>query len=73
MNQTLRIIGGFGALISGAIITIPLPEFGVPLVLLGTRLLGDRYKWAKNLNKKVDVGWAKTKVWFKKIFCRRNK
>lgn len=72
MKQTLRLIGGFGALISGALIAIPLPEFGVPLVLLGTRLLGDRYKWAKNLNEKVDVGWVKSKVWFKKLFRRRH-
>lgn len=71
MKQTLRLIGGFGALFSGVLIAIPLPEFGFPLILLGTRLLGDRYKWAKNLNEKVDAGWANTKVWFKKVFNRR--
>lgn len=70
MKPFLRLVGGFGALIVGALITLPLPEFGVPLLLLGSRLLGDRYKWARTLNAKVDVGWAKTKAWFKKTFRR---
>jgi hypothetical protein len=70
MNQILRLVGGFIALIIGALIAIPLPEFGVPLVLLGTRLLGDKYKWARILNQKVDLGWARLKAWFKKIFRR---
>jgi hypothetical protein len=70
MNQILRLVGGFVALIIGALIAIPLPEFGVPLVLLGTRLLGDKYKWARILNQKVDLGWARLKAWFKKIFRR---
>lgn len=70
MKKILRLVGGFGALIFGAIITLPLPEFGVPLLLLGTRLLGDRYTWAKTLNKKVDVGWIKAKAWLNKIFRR---
>lgn len=70
MKQALRLAGGFGALVAGALIALPLPEFGIPLVLLGTRLLGDRYRWAKVLNSKVDSGWAKTKTWFKKTFRR---
>jgi hypothetical protein len=70
MNQILRLVGGFVALIIGALIAIPLPEFGVPLVLLGTRLLGDKYKWARILNHEVDLGWARVKAWFKKIFRR---
>ena len=70
MKQALRLIGGFGALISGALVALPLPEFGVPLLLLGTRLLGDRYMWAKSLNGKVDAAWAGSKAWFKKVFRR---
>ena len=70
MKRILRLIGGFSALVLGALITIPLPEFGIPLVLLGTRLLGDRYKWARVVNQKVDSGWAKTKAWLKKVFRR---
>jgi hypothetical protein len=70
MNQILRLCGGFLALIVGVVITIPLPEFGVPLVLLGTRMLGDKYKWARIVNQRVDVGWARTKAWLKKVFRR---
>lgn len=70
MKQIVRLVGGFSALVFGAIITLPLPEFGVPLVLLGTRLLGDRYRWAHILNQKVDSGWMKTKAWFKNVFRR---
>ena len=70
MKRFLRLAGGFAALIVGALITLPLPEFGLPLVLVGTRLLGDRYQWAKTLNSKVDVGWAKIKAWLKKEFRR---
>ena len=70
MNRIFRLVGGFVALIVGAIITLPLPEFGIPMVLLGTRLLGDRYRWARVLNQKVDAVWIKTKNWFKKVFGR---
>jgi hypothetical protein len=70
MNRLLRLCGGFLALIVGVVITIPLPEFGVPLVLLGTRLLGDKYEWARIVNQRVDVGWARTKAWLKKVFRR---
>ena len=69
-RKLLRLVGGFGALVAGALIALPLPEFGIPLVRLGTRLLGDRYKWAKILNSKVDIGWAKAKAWLRKIFRR---
>jgi hypothetical protein len=55
MHQILRLCGGFLALIVGVVIAIPLPEFGVPLVLLGTRLLGDKYTWARIVNQRVDV------------------
>jgi hypothetical protein len=70
MRQILRIAGGFVALIVGAIFTLPLPELGVPLLLLGTRLLGDRYKWARTLNAKIDAGWAKAKARLNKFFGR---
>ena len=70
VKQNLRLVGGFCTLILGAVITVPLPEFGIPLILLGTRLLGDRYQWARTLNAKVDIGWAKVKAWLKKVFRR---
>jgi hypothetical protein len=70
MKQNLRLIGGFVLLIVGTPLALLLPEFGVPLVLLGTRLLGVRYKWAKAVNSRVDKGWAKIKAWFKRVFHR---
>lgn len=70
MKPYLRLVGGFGALIIGALITLPLPEFGVPLLLVGSRLLGDRYKWAQRLNSRVDAGWVKVKAWVKRTFRR---
>jgi hypothetical protein len=70
MKSILRLVAGFSALAAGVIITLPLPEFGIPMILLGTRLLGDRYKWAKTLNSKVDTGWVKVKAKLKKAFRR---
>ena len=55
-------------MISGALIAILLPEVGVPLMLIGTRLLGNRYAWAKKLNAKVDSGWLRVKTRIKRIF-----
>ena len=66
-KQTLKLIGGFCLLIPGFLLTLFLmPEFGVPLALLGTRILGDRYGWAKSLNARIDRTWAKVKARFKK-------
>jgi hypothetical protein len=62
-----RIVGGFSLLIPGFLTLIVLPEVGVPLALLGTRLLGDRFKWAKSLNGRIDRGWAKMKLRLKKF------
>ena len=70
MKQTLRLIAGFATLILGILFAIPVPEFGIPLILLGTRLLGDRYKWAQRLNSRVDAGWVKVRAWVKKTFRR---
>jgi hypothetical protein len=61
-----RTIGGFCLLIPGFLTLIVLPEVGVPLTLLGTRILGDRFKWATALNNRIDKGWAKVKLWLKK-------
>jgi hypothetical protein len=63
MKQTLRVIAGFALLIPGLPLAVLLPEIGVPLLLFGTRLLGDRFKWAQALNARVDSTWAKVKAW----------
>jgi hypothetical protein len=66
MKQTLRVIAGFALFIPGLPLAVLLPEIGVPLVLLGTRLLGDRFEWARAVNHSVDRTWAKFKSWLKK-------
>lgn len=68
MKKLSRLIGGFASLIVGVPLLLVLPEVGVPLVLVGTRLLGDRYKWANALNVKVDAGWVRVKAWLKRTF-----
>lgn len=67
MKQTLRLIAGFALLILGLPLAVLLPEFGVPLLLIGTRLLGDKFKWARALNARVDSTWVKVKAWFKRF------
>ncbi len=48
-----------------------LPEIGAPLVLMGTRLLGDRFKWAREVNHRVDRTWAKVKSWLNKMKIKK--
>ena len=57
LRRCLRICGGFLALISGAILALPLvPGPGIPLILLGLVLLSDHFVWAKRA-----LTWAKQK------------
>ena len=70
MAQLVRLIGAFVILVAGVLVTLPLPEFGIPLILLATRILGDRFAWARVVNAKVDAGWAKIKAWLRKVFRR---
>ena len=67
MKQSLRLIAGFALLIPGLPLAVLLPEIGVPLLLIGTRLLGDRFKWARAMNVRVDQTWAKLKAWLKRF------
>ncbi len=54
----------------GILITPLLPEFGIPIILLSTRFLQERYEWARRLNVWVDAKYKAAKAWFRK---RRNK
>jgi hypothetical protein len=49
------------------LITPILPEFGVPIILLSTRFLQEKYLWAKKLNIWVDAKFAAAKAWFRKF------
>lgn len=62
-----KILTGFILLPVGVLITPLLPEFGVPIILLSTRLLQEKYLWAKKLNIWVDAKFSSLKVWFRKL------
>lgn len=60
-----NLIIGFILLPFGALLTPILPEFGVPIILLSTRFLQEKYKWARRLNLWVDAKFAALKAWFR--------
>jgi hypothetical protein len=62
-----KLLIGFILLPIGVLITPILPEFGVPIILLGTRFLQEKYTWARKLNIWVDAKFASAKVWFRKF------
>ena len=68
MSRNLVI--GFILLPIGILITPLLPEFGIPIILLSTRFLQEKYEWARRLNVWVDVKFNAAKAWFRK---RRSK
>jgi hypothetical protein len=62
-----NLIIGFILLPIGVMVTPLLPEFGVPIILLSTRFLQEKYTWARKLNIRVDAKFASAKVWFRKF------
>jgi len=58
---------GFILLPIGVLMTPLLPEFGVPIILLSTRFLQEKYLWAKKLNLWVDAKFKSAKAWFRKF------
>jgi hypothetical protein len=62
-----KILIGFLLLPIGVLITPILPEFGVPIILLSTRFLQEKYLWAKKLNIWVDARFASLKAKFRKF------
>jgi hypothetical protein len=65
--MTNRLIIGFILLPIGVLLTPLVPEFGVPIILLSTRFLQEKYLWAKKLNLWVDARFESAKVWFLKL------
>ena len=65
-----KLLLGFILLPLGVLITPLLPEFGIPIILLSTRFLQEKYEWARRLNIWVDEKYNALKVWFRN---RRNK
>jgi len=65
MSKNLVI--GFILLPIGVFITPLLPEFGVPMILLSTRFLQEKYAWARRLNLWVDSKFNAVKAWFRSL------
>jgi hypothetical protein len=62
-----NLIIGFILLPIGILVTPLLPEFGVPIILLSTRFLQEKYLWARKLNLWVDAKFVAIKLWFRKF------
>jgi hypothetical protein len=67
MQKSTKLIIGFTLLPIGVLVTPLLPEFGVPIILLSTRFLQEKYLWAKKLNIWVDAKFASLKAKFRKF------
>jgi hypothetical protein len=73
MNEFLKLTIGFILLPVGAVLTLVLPEVGIPLLLISTRFLQVRYQWARTFNIWVDKKYAQFKAWLKKAFGKGSK
>jgi hypothetical protein len=62
-----NLIIGFILLPVGVLLTPLVPEFGVPIILLSTRFLQEKYKWARRLNFWVDAKFNAIKAWFRNL------
>lgn len=63
MKKAVRVTSGFGLVILGLILSIPLvPGPGFLLVFLGLVILADHFPWAERLVQKAKNGWGKVKT-----------
>ncbi|HET8967921.1 MAG TPA: hypothetical protein VFN06_00660 [Gaiellaceae bacterium] len=53
--------GGWAAGLLGVVLVLPLPELGLPLLVVGLRLLALRYDWAARAYLPVANLWARVK------------
>lgn len=65
--MTNKLIIGFILLPIGVLATPLLPEFGVPIILLSTRFLQEKYEWARRMNIWVDSKFSSAKAKFRKF------
>ena len=54
--------GGWAAGLLGVVLVLPLPELGLPLLVVGLRLLALRYDWAARAYLPVARLWARLKA-----------
>lgn len=59
------VAGGVLAGLAGAVLTIPLPEIGVPLLLIGLRLLAFQFEWAARWYAHVAWRWQRLRAWWR--------
>ena len=59
-----RTLLGFALLIPGVPLAILLPEIGIPLVLVGLRLLAPYYVWAGRANAWLSDRWERAHAWY---------
>ena len=65
MPLPFALLLGFLLLPFGVILLPIAPEFGVPLLLVSTRLLGRRFHWARRFNTWVDAKWQSLRARFR--------
>lgn len=65
MPLPLALLLGFLLLPFGVILLPIAPEFGVPLLLVATRLLGRRFHLARRFNAWVDTKWQSLRTRFR--------
>ena len=73
MNELLKLTIGFILLPVGVVVSLVLPEVGIPLILISTRFLQVRFQWARTFNVWVDKKYSPFKAWLKKAFGKGGK
>ena len=67
---SINLVIGFILLPVGALLTPLVPEFGLPLIILSTRFLKEKFIWAERINSWAEAKLKSARNWFRK---RRNK
>jgi hypothetical protein len=61
-RRTAVVAGGWAAVVVGVLFVVPFPEVGLPLLLVGLRLLALRYDWAARAYLPIARLWARVKA-----------
>jgi len=62
LTRTLAVAGGGLAGLVGVVLALPVPELGLPLLLIGLRLLALEYEWAARAFVPVARLWDRVKA-----------
>lgn len=58
-----QVAAGLVLLVLGAVLSVLIVEFGVPLLLLALRLLADEFDWAARGYASVAIRWERFREW----------